>query len=226
MLFSSDSPQQKLSDLGFLLRYDTVPRDGRRLYVEQEMERVTLAGIHPMHARFYCVLPEQADAAMGWIRSNHPQVKLRLVAGAKPPECDAHGWQLPEGKRGEVLACKVGNIAHPTAVQGADAERQTGPARSNMVRSRRPIYRHVEVARTPKIFSADDAALVLAQFGAYIAPEFSGRNVERRTRWLVEPVDMDAVESAPSPITPASGPSQPVAPQEGRNQNTRDQRRA
>lgn len=193
------NPSDRLFELAFLAKFSTVPMGARKEYVEQEMQRVVDAGVHPLHAVHYCVFDDQRDAAIGWCVNFVRVVQLKLVDGAKPPTCDAHGRALPEAKQGKVLVCKVGTIGGAADCQGEEATRWSGPGRNTTLRQRGSIYRQVEITSAPSTLTITDALTVLNQWGKGMTPsEFIGRDpATRKSRWLVEVVTTDAATPAP-----------------------------
>lgn len=197
----SDEPKsvEALTDWG---KY---PRgEARERYTRGEIERMLRAGEPVLYAIATIDDTGTLDEVKAIARQLMPVVTLRLVPGAVPPDTDPSGALLPEGKRGKVLACKVGQLSAPAQSEGpgSTSERHTGPARVILFARRKHDYQCAEISEEPTPVPFDQALAVLKQWGhgvpvtryrpygvKTVNPDGTKRVVEKlRDQWLVEEV--------------------------------------
>jgi hypothetical protein len=181
---------QIAQDEVFLSRWGTTAREARPDYVEAEVQRVIDSGGRVLTESITAPLADQQDAALRAMRAlSVTTVRLRLVPNASPPHCDPNGRELPEEKRGKVLAAKVGTIS-PTKDDSPEYQNQfTGTAREARLQRGQPIYRAKEITRDGIDLPIEEAMVVLRQWGRGVhTTRWADMRAKTGDRWIVEEV--------------------------------------
>lgn len=189
--------QQFAQDEVFLSRWGTTARESRSDYVEAEVQRVIESGGRVLTEAITAPIAEQQDAALRAMRAmSVSTIRLRLVERATPPHCDPNGRELPEEKRGKVLAAKVGTIT-PTREDPPEYQNAfTGTAREARSQRGQPLYRFREITREGVELPIEEAIVVLRQWGKGVhTTRWADMRAKTGDRWLVEEVPIkQAVE--------------------------------
>lgn len=161
----------------------------RRSYVRDELARLEAQGISPLFAAVMLPLADQQTDAFAVLVGDGRSFALRLVEGAQPPDCDAQGRRLPDGKRGKVLAAKVRQKPF-----GSAGERYQHAARD------RDIVVHREITAKHSLVIAEDAITIMRQWGYGVRPKRAARpnGPPRRDEWLVVHVREDGSPLGPT----------------------------
>ncbi len=182
----------------FLSRWGTTARESRPDYVESEVQRVIDSGGRVLTEAITAPIADQQDAALRAMRAlSVTSVRLRLVDKATPPHCDPNGRELPEDKRGKVLAAKVGTVS-PTKDDAPEYQNAfTGTARESRIQRGQAIYKFKEITREGIELPLEEAMVVLRQWGKGVhTTRWADMRAKTGDRWLVEEVPIkSALES-------------------------------